>query len=86
MGTFQYCEDPAERINLTSREPAKLGEMLKLWDHYVAVNNVIIPSRSPFETLDDVLPMRTPVEAGYPPLFYKKQFVPPADMVTTPDK
>lgn len=83
---FNIAKDPAERIDLTSREPAKLGEMLKLWDHYVTVNNVITPSRSPFETLDDVLPMRTPVETGYPPLLYKKQFVPPPEMVEKQDK
>lgn len=83
---FNLVNDPAERIDLTSKEPVKLNEMLKLWDHYVKANNVIIPSRSPFETLDDVLPMRTPVETGYPPLLYKKQFVPPPEMVEKQDK
>ncbi|EPX9366189.1 arylsulfatase [Aeromonas veronii] len=83
---FNLVDDPAERLDLTSKEPEKLNEMLKLWDHYVKANNVIIPSRSPFETLDDVLPMRTPVETGYPPLLYKKQFVPPPEMVEKQDK
>ena len=83
---FNLADDPAERLDLTSKEPEKLNEMLKLWDHYVKTNNVIIPSRSPFETLDDVLPMRTPVETGYPPLLYKKQFVPPPEMVEKQDK
>jgi arylsulfatase len=37
-----------------------------------------------FETLDDVLPKRVPDDAGYPPLIYKKQFVPPKDMLADP--
>ena len=45
---------------------------------------MIVPSRSPFETLEDQLPMRVPVEAGFPPLLFKRQFVPPADMLTEP--
>jgi len=46
-------------------------------DDYVKTNNVILPSRTMFETLEDQLPPRVPVEAGYPPLLYKRQFVPP---------
>jgi arylsulfatase len=37
-----------------------------------------------FETLVDVLPMRVPDDSGYPPLLYKRQFVPPKDMVADP--
>ena len=44
-------------------------------------NGVILPSRFPFETLDDQLPKRVPDDPGYPPLIYKRQFVPPKDMV-----
>ena len=47
-------------------------------------NHVVLPSRSPYETLDDQLPKRVPVEAGFPPLIYKRQFVPPADMLADP--
>lgn len=81
---FNLVKDPGERIDLAAQEPKKLHEMLGLWDHYVKTNNVILPSRSPFETLEDNLPPRVPVEAGYPPLLYKKQFVPPAEMVAKP--
>jgi arylsulfatase len=45
---------------------------------------VVLPSRSVFETLEDQLPMRVPVEAGYPPLIYKRQFVPPEGMTADP--
>jgi arylsulfatase len=34
--------------------------------------------------LDDALPKRVPVEAGYPPLIYEKQFVPPQNMLAKP--
>jgi len=55
--------------------------MLGLWDDYAAQNNVILPSRSIFETLEDQLPQRVPDDPGYPPLINKRQFVPPAEMV-----
>ena len=57
--------------------------MLKLWDEYVATNNVVLPSRTTFEGLKKVLPQRFPddTNVGYPPLLYKKQYVPPADMM-----
>jgi arylsulfatase len=45
---------------------------------------VILPNRSVFETLDDVLPERVPVDEGYPPLINKKQFVPPKELVADP--
>jgi len=58
--------------------------MVKLWDSYARENNVILPSRSFFETLDNVLPQRVPDDPGYPPALYKKQFVPPKDMMADP--
>jgi hypothetical protein len=58
--------------------------MVALWDDYVRTNNVILPSRSMFETLEDQLPPRVPDDPGYPPLLYKKQFVPPPEMVADP--
>jgi hypothetical protein len=62
----------------------RVKALLALWDDYVRANNVILPSRTIFETLEGQLPKRTPVDAGYPPLIYKKQFVPPQDMVVEP--
>jgi len=50
----------------------------------VKTNGVILPSRSLFETMYDVLPVRVPDDPGYPPLLYKKQFVPPQDMTVEP--
>ncbi len=58
--------------------------LLALWDDYVKANNVILPSRWSFETLEDQLPQRVPVDPGFPPLIYKRQFVPPKDMMADP--
>lgn len=81
---FNIKTDPGERQDLAKENPEKLNALLKLWDKYVKENNVIIPNRSPFETIYDQLPPRVPVEAGYPPLIYERQFVPPQDMMAKP--
>ena len=61
-----------------------MRELVALWDSYVRANNVVLPSRSPYETLDDQLPKRVPDDPGFPPLIYKRQFVPPKDMLADP--
>jgi arylsulfatase len=81
---FNLAADPAERKDLAAERPDKLKALVALWDDYVKTNNVILPSRSVFETLDDQLPKRVPVDPGYPPAIYKHQFVPPPDMVADP--
>jgi len=81
---YNIASDPTERKDLAAERPDKLKAMLSLWDSYAKANNVIIPSRSTFETLDDQLPKRVPVDPGYPPMLYKKQFVPPKDMMADP--
>lgn len=81
---FNLAKDPSERNDLAGTETKKLQEMLTLWDNYVKANNVVLPNRSMFETLEDNLPPRVPIESGYPPLLYKKQFVPPVDMLADP--
>jgi arylsulfatase len=81
---FDLAADPGERQDLAKERPHKLQALLALWDSYVRTNNVILPSRSTFETLEDQLPQRVPDDAGYPPLIYKRQFVPPKDMVADP--
>lgn len=78
---YDLASDPGERVNLSARQPDKLVAMLELWDDYATQNNVILPSRSVFETLEDQLPQRVPDDPGYPPLINKRQFVPPAEMV-----
>jgi arylsulfatase len=83
---FNLANDPAERIDLAAERPDKLKEMLATWNDYVQANNVILPSRSPFETLEDSLPPRVADDAGYPPLIYKRQFVPPKEMVADPQQ
>ncbi len=78
---YDLASDPGERIDLSAEQPDKLSAMLGFWDDYVAQNNVILPSRSVFETLVDQLPPRVPDDPGYPPLINKRQFVPPPEMV-----
>jgi arylsulfatase len=81
---FNLAQDPSERNDLAAQNPGKLKEMLNLWDKYVQENNVILPDRTVFETLEDELPARVPVLDGYPPVNYIKQFIPPADMMAEP--
>jgi arylsulfatase len=81
---FNLAADPAERKDLAAERPDKVQALVALWDSYVRTNNVILPSRSVFETLEDNLPPRVPVDPGYPPLLYKRQFVPPKEMMADP--
>jgi arylsulfatase A-like enzyme len=81
---FNLATDPAERTDLASEHPEKIRTLVAVWERYVRTNNVILPSRSVFETLDDKLPERVPDDPGYPPLTYKRQFVPPKDMMADP--
>jgi arylsulfatase A-like enzyme len=81
---FNLADDAGERKDLAKERPDKLKALLALWDDYVRANNVIVPNRSMFETLEDQLPVRVPDDAGYPPLIYKRQFVPPKDMLADP--
>lgn len=81
---FDLATDPAERHDLAAKHPEKLKAMVALWDDYVKRNNVVLPNRSPFETLDDQLPARVPDDTGFPPLVNKQQFVPPKDMMADP--
>jgi arylsulfatase len=81
---FNLATDPAERKDLAAEHPDQLKAMVKLWDSYVRTNHVVLPSRSPFETLDDQLPKRVQDDPGFPPLIHKQQFVPPKDMVADP--
>jgi arylsulfatase len=81
---FDLAADPGERKDLAAEHPGKLKEMVALWDDFARRNNVVLPNRSPHETLEDVLPQRVPVQAGYPPVNLKRQYVPPKDMMAEP--
>jgi arylsulfatase A-like enzyme len=81
---FNLANDPAERTDLAAQHPEKVQALAALWDSYASANNVILPDRSVFETLEDQLPPRTPDDPGYPPLNNKRQFVPPPDRVADP--
>ena len=80
---FDVTKDPSERKDLAATNPNKLKEMIVLWEDYVKKNNVILPNRSPFEGVYDVLPARFPVDAGYPPLINKRQYTPPVELIKT---
>jgi arylsulfatase len=81
---FNLAEDPAERNDLAAAHPDRVRALVAEWDAYARANNVIVPSRSPFETLEEQLPPRVPDDPGYPPVNYKRQFVPPADLLADP--
>ena len=82
---FDLTLDPGERQDLASERPEKVVALVEHWEDYVTRNNVILPSRSLFETLDDNMPQRFPDEPGYPPLLNKRQFIPPPEMVKEPN-
>ena len=81
---FNLATDSAERVNRAADSPDKLEQMKGLWAEYAVANNVILPSRSIYEALEKQMPKRVPDDPGYPPLMYKRQFQPPADMVVPP--
>ena len=83
---FDLISDPGERLDLSVEEPVKLASLIGLWNRYVDESNVLLPSRSLFETLDDSLPQRVPDDPGYPPLLQKRQFIPPPEMVKGADQ
>ena len=83
---FNIAQDPAERNDLAAQNTDKLQELLIIWDKYAKENNVILPDRTVFETMEDQLPQRFPVQEGYPPLINIKQFIPPTDMMAKPKK
>jgi arylsulfatase len=81
---FNLASDPAERNDLAAERPDKVKELVALWDGYVRANNVVLPSRTPYETMDKVLPQRVPDDPGFPPLLYRQQFVPPKELMADP--
>lgn len=76
---FNLASDPVERHDVAAEQPDRLEALIAKWDEYVLANNVILPDRSVFESLEDSLPQRVPVDEGFPPLLYKQPFVPPPD-------
>jgi arylsulfatase A-like enzyme len=78
---FNLAEDLAERHDLAATQPEKLKALQALWDDYVQANHVVLPSRVLWEGMAKKLPDRYPVENGYPPLIYKRQFMPPTSMM-----
>ena len=81
---FNLAEDMAERHDLAAQQPDKVRELVALWDDYVRANHVILPSRVIWEGMVKKMPDRYPVEEGFPPLIYKRQFIPPTNMMANP--
>jgi len=81
---FNVAQDPAERKDVAAQNPGKVKAMTALWDDYVKVNNVILPNRTIFDTLEKDMPQRVQVYPGFPPLIYQQQFVPPKEMLADP--
>jgi arylsulfatase len=81
---FDLAADSVELKDLAAERPDKVKEMVALWDDYARQNNVVLPNRTVFESLEKDLPQRVPVQAGYPPANLKRQFVPPPDMLADP--
>jgi len=81
---FDLAADPGELKDLAAKHPDRLKEMVALWDDFARRNNVILPNRTVFESLEKALPQRVPVQPGYPPANLKRQYVPPADMLADP--
>jgi arylsulfatase len=81
---FNVAKDPGERKDLAAQNPDKVKAMLAAWESYVKANNVILPVRGPFDTLEKDMPQRVTVYPGFPPLIYQRQFVPPKDMMADP--
>ena len=81
---FNLAKDPAEREDLAAQNPDRVKAMLAAWESYVKANNVILPSRGPYDTLEKDMPQRVTVHPGFPPLVYQQQFVPPKEMLADP--
>ncbi|MFN7986595.1 MAG: arylsulfatase [Thermoanaerobaculia bacterium] len=81
---FDLAADPGELKDLAAEHPDKVKEMVALWDDFARRNNVVLPNRTIFESLEKALPQRVPVQPGYPPANLKRQYVPPADMLADP--
>lgn len=81
---FNLAEDVAERHDLAAKHPDKVKQLVALWDEYVKENDVILPNRVIFEGSERGMPVRYPVDPGFPNFIYQRQFVPPADMMANP--
>ena len=58
---FNLAADPGRAEGRRRRTtPSKVKALLARWDEYVKANNVIIPSRSMFESADDTMPAALP--------------------------
>jgi len=82
---YNLENDWAERHDLAKERPEILKELVALYENeYLPDNNVILPNRALSESLWNTMPVRFPQYDNYPPGMYRKQYIPPADMVAEP--
>ena len=82
---FNLKADPAERNDLAAKEPDKLKAMVALWDELrQGEQRGPAQPRAVRDAGRRDCRMRVPVDPGFPPLIYKRQFVPPKDMMADP--
>lgn len=78
---YNLAEDLGEKHDLSAREPKKLQEMIALWDEYVRRNKVVLPDMTMFDILEYKLPHHMPVDDTFPPMKFRKPFVPPKELL-----
>ncbi|SCY76880.1 arylsulfatase [Desulfoluna spongiiphila] len=82
---FDLESDWAERHDLAEEKPDVLKELVALYeDEYMPKNNIILPNRALSESLWWNKPLRFPMYDNYPPGLYRKQYIPPTDMLADP--
>ena len=78
---YNLAEDLAEKNDLAAKEPEKLKELVALWDEYAKRNNVILPDLTVWDGMEERMPPRVKVDDAWPPLKFKRPFVPPPELV-----
>ena len=60
---FNVQDDPAERYDLSRQQPELKAELIEAWQNYAQNNNVILPDRTQYDGMEELLPPRPPVDA-----------------------
>lgn len=63
---YDLDADPGETLDLASEHPAVTRRLAAAWDVYARQNNVVLPDRTFYDGLDQLLPPRPPVQGKWP--------------------
>jgi arylsulfatase len=64
---YDVRKDPGETQDLSQARPKTRAKLISAYKRYASDNNVIIPNRTPYDGLEQILPPRPPVVAdGWP--------------------